>query len=231
MKTFPSGAQSAVGSPQQERSTTRHLFALGLVTKNHLRQGRLRFAPALATSHSESAPGGFSLVEVVIAIGIFAFVIVGIVGLFPAALRIRAQSSLDTRATMVAQQMMAAIDSSPSLTNVVIPTGTYTGDPATKTNNLLTAAFPTVLGYQARSTLPYWIYQTSPNASWTNAGAADTDIGDSVRQNQIDVLMRLSASTNNLTNLAQITIEVRSPAALPLANSRVVTFTTYRPFP
>ena len=31
----------------------------------------------------------FSLVEVVIAIGLFAFVIVGILGLFPAALRIR----------------------------------------------------------------------------------------------------------------------------------------------
>lgn len=177
-----------------------------------------------------AAPGGFSLVEVVIAIGIFAFVIVGIVGLYPAALRIRAESSLDTRAAMIAQQIMAAVDSSPSLTNVVIPTGTYTGNPATKTNNLLSTTFPTVLGYQARSTLPYWIYQSAPNASWSNVAAGDTDVANSIRQNSIDIMMRVMASTNNMSNnLAQVTIEVRSPAALAASNSRVVTFTTIRP--
>jgi Tfp pilus assembly protein PilV len=170
------------------------------------------------------------LVEVVIAIGIFAFVIVGIVGLFPAALRIRAESSLDTRSAMIAQQIMAAVDTSPSLTNVVIPTGTYVGNPATKTNNLLSASFPTVLGYQALSTLPYWIYQTSPNASWSNVAAGDTEVANSTRQNSIDTMVRVTASTNNLSNnLAQITVEVRSPAALAASNSRIVTFTTIRP--
>lgn len=172
----------------------------------------------------------FSLVEVVIAIGIFAFVIVGIVGLYPAALRIRAESALDTRSAMIAQQMMAAVDSAPSLTNVVIPTGAYTGDPATKTVNLLQSNFPTVLGYQSRSTFPFWYYRNSPNNSWTNAGGADPEIAESVR-NEITTLVRVSASTNNLTNLAQITIEVRSPAALASTNvnARIVSFTTLRP--
>jgi Tfp pilus assembly protein PilV len=178
----------------------------------------------------KSPASAFSLVEVVIAIGIFAFVIVGIVGLFPAALRIRAESSLDTRSAMIAQQIMAAVDTSPSLTNVVIPTGTYVGNPATKTNNLLSASFPTVLGYQALSTLPYWIYQTSPNASWSNVAAGDTEVANSTRQNSIDTMVRVTASTNNLSNnLAQITVEVRSPAALAASNSRIVTFTTIRP--
>lgn len=175
----------------------------------------------------------FSLVEVVIAIGIFAFVVVGIVGLYPAAMRIRAESSLDTRAAMIAQQMVAAVDSSTNLNSqfgLAIPTGTYIGNPAAVYTNLTNPAASIVLGYQARSTLPYWVYQGNPNASWENAGAADTDVGNSIRQNSIDTLMRLTASTNNLSNnLVQITIEVRSPAALARTNSRVVTFTTIRP--
>ena len=47
-------------------------------------------------------PGGFSLVEVTIAIGIFAFVIVGILGLLPAGMRLRADSAADTRAVLIA---------------------------------------------------------------------------------------------------------------------------------
>jgi len=192
-------------------------------------------APDAPTAASRTVPrvpstvlSGFSLVEVVISIGIFAFVIVGIVGLFPAALRVRAESALDTRAAMIAQQLMAAVDSSPSLTNVVVPTGAYTGNPATRTVNVLQSNFPTVLGYQSRSTFPYWYYRTTPNSSWTNAGGSDSEIAQSAA-NEITTLVRLSANTNNLNNLAQITIEVRSPAALALSNSRVVTFTTLRP--
>lgn len=172
-------------------------------------------------------PRAFSLVEVVISIGIFAFVIVGIVGLFPAALRIRAESALDTRAAMIAQQLMAAVDSSSSLTNVVVPTGAYTGNPATRVANLLQTN-PTVLGYQSRSTFPFWFYRTTPNSSWLNAGGSDSEIAESAA-NEITTLVRLTSTTNNLRNLAQITIEVRSPAALASTNSRIVTFTTLRP--
>jgi prepilin-type N-terminal cleavage/methylation domain-containing protein len=182
------------------------------------------------TCHLQPADSGFSLVEVVIAIGIFAFVIVGIVGLFPAALRIRAESALDTRSVMIAQQLMAAVDTAPSLSNIIVPTGAYTGSPATKTANLLLTNRPIVLGYASRTTFPYWDFNVSPNSSWTNAGGTDTEIVSSAR-NEITTLARITATTNNLTNLAQITIEVRSPAALALSNSRVVTFTTYRPFP
>jgi Tfp pilus assembly protein PilV len=229
MKTTNSAQRGAWSV--ERRDTARHLFALGLVTKNHLRQGRLRFAPALATCHSESASGGFSLVEVVIAIGIFAFVIVGIVGLFPAALRIRSESALDTRATMIAQQMMSAIDSSSSLSSVVIPVGTTRGNPATRTVNLLDTNTPTVIGFQSRSTLPGYYYDTSPQSTWINLGGSDAKMVQTAASHNISSLVRVSASTNNLTNLAQVTIQVRSPASLWISNSRVVTFTTYRPFP
>ena len=45
---------------------------------------------------------GFSLVEVTVAIGIFAFVVVGVLGLLPTALRMRAESAQETRAVMIA---------------------------------------------------------------------------------------------------------------------------------
>ncbi len=187
-----------------------------------------------ATSHPESVPGGFSLVEVVIAIGIFAFVIVGIIGLFPAALRIRRESALDTRATMIAQQMMVGVDTALNFTNAtgtVIPTGPTNGNPAVIYTNLTNVTRPVVVGYQARSAMPYYLYQSNPASSWTNAGAADPEIVSSAGSHSIDTLVRIAADTNNLTNLARITIEVRSPAALALSNSRVVTFTTFRPYP
>ena len=192
--------------------------------------GNPTFHAPVFTRHAESVPGGFSLVEVVIAIGIFAFVIVGIVGLFPAALRIRAESALDTRSVMIAQQIMAAVDTAPSLSNVTVPTGAYIGNPATITTNLLNANNPIVLGYASRTTFPYYYYKENPNSSWTNAGGAGAQIADSA-VNEITSIARVRATTNNLSNLAQITIEVRSPASLALSNSRVVTFTTYRPFP
>ena len=189
--------------------------------------GGLENAPRFPSS-SCAHRSAFSLVEVVISIGIFAFVIVGIVGLFPAALRIRAESALDTRAAMIAQQLMAAVDSASSLSNVVVPTGAYTGNPATRVANLLQSN-PTVLGYQSRSTFPYWFYRNpTPNNSWSNVGGADSEIAESA-VNEITTLVRLSSVTNNLSNLAQITVEVRSPAALAASNSRVVTFTTLRP--
>jgi hypothetical protein len=130
---------------------------------------------------------------------------------------------------MIAQQLISAVDTSTSLSNVAVPTGTYSGSPATRTVNLLQANFPTVLGFQAKSTLPYWYYRLNPNSSWTNANSSDGEIAESA-QNQISTLARITATTNGLSNnLAQITIEVRSPAPLALSNSRVVTFTTLRP--
>lgn len=179
---------------------------------------------------------GFSLVEVVIAIGIFAFVIVGIIGLFPAALRIRSESALDTRAAMIAQQLMASIDSASSVTNnnLLFPSGFFDSTKKPYTTNVIITndlIKPVVLGFQGRSTLPFWYYATNPVGTWSNSNTMDPELVGSMAENQIDTLARVSATTNNLTNLVQITIDVRSPAAMPATNSRVVTFTTYRPYP
>lgn len=192
--------------------------------------GRTRHSSP-ATRHAESALGGFSLVEVTIAIGIFAFVVVGIIGLFPTALRLRSESALDTRAYMIAQQLFASVQGSLNISNASFRDGPAMGPGNTRNTNLLTG--PVVLGYQVRSAMPYYYYFQNPGAAWTNAGGADAQIAQST-VNEIDALARLSATlvTNipGVTNLYQIRVEVRSPATLPLTNTRPVTFSTYHAF-
>jgi prepilin-type N-terminal cleavage/methylation domain-containing protein len=170
---------------------------------------------------------GFSLVEVTIAIGIFAFVIVGILGLFPTALRLRSESALETRSVMIAQQLFSQVASSPSITNVIIRDGPAMDKDRSRSANLSTDTDVVVLGYQAGSSLPYWYYSDNPGASWTNAGGADAGINESVR-NQITTLARLSAfAVAGTTNLYRVTVDVRSPATIPLANAKPVSFSTF----
>jgi type II secretory pathway pseudopilin PulG len=177
------------------------------------------------SANSNHAACGFSLVEVTIAIGIFAFVIVGILGLFPTALRLRSESALETRSVMIAQQLFSQVASSPSITNVVIRDGPAMGPGNSRSVNLATGV--AVLGYQAGSSLPYWYYGQNSGASWTNSGAADAEVNQSV-VNQITTLARLSAAVvAGSTNLYRVTVDVRSPATIPLANSKPVSYSTF----
>lgn len=180
----------------------------------------------MTTPRPPARPDGFSLVEVTVAIGIFAFVIVGIIGLFPTALKIRAESALETRSSMIAQQLFSQVRSSTSISNVVVRDGPALGSGNTKTTNLLTSIF--VLGYQSGTTMPYW-YFPSPGASWTNTGGADSDVRNAAASiNNINTLARLSATAVPGTkNLYQVNVDIRSPATLPLANTKPANFSTF----
>jgi prepilin-type N-terminal cleavage/methylation domain-containing protein len=168
---------------------------------------------------------GFSLVEVTIAIGIFAFVIVGILGLFPTALRLRSESALETRSVMIAQQLFSQVASSSSIKKVVVRDGPGLGSGNSRTVDLSSGV--TVLGYQAGSSLPYWFYGQQPGASWTNSGGTDAEILQSA-VNQITTLAKVEAApVVGGTNIYRVTVEVRSPATIPLANNRPVSFSTF----
>ena len=181
----------------------------------------------IITEHKIGRERGFSLVEVTVAIGIFAFVAVAILGLLPAALKIRAESAQETLGVMIAQQLLSSVDAAQSLTNVVFPTGAYTGSPPVTTNNLNTQ--PTVMGYLVGTSFPFWHYYNNPGATWTNAGASDTAAVESARNN-IGAIARVSVTNASptLTNLVRVTVEVRAPVSVALSNSRVLTFTTLR---
>ena len=166
----------------------------------------------------------FSLVEVTIAIGIFAFVVVGVMGLLPAGLRMRTDSAAETRGVLIAEELLAAVRASTNLAAVTIRTGPKLNTGDLRTTNILTS--PVVVGFPAQTTMPYYFYgwSQSPGVAWTNAGGSSSEIVDSA-VNAIDTIARLSATrvTNGLYN---VTVEVRAPASIPLANSRPSTFST-----
>lgn len=164
----------------------------------------------------------FSLVEVAIAIGIFAFVVVGVMGLLPAGLRMRADSAAETRGLLISEELFAAVRAATNLTLVVTRVGPGQGPGDNRTNNILN--FPLVLGYPNQTTIPYWYFFSDPGAAWTNAGGANPEVVASAA-NAIDTLARLTATriTNGLYN---VTVEVRAPASIPLTNSRPSTFST-----
>lgn len=206
-----------------------------LITNKHTSGGGsgLESSPTGHSPRNFCHGEAFSLVEVVIAIGLFAFVIVGILGLFPAALRIRSESALEARSYLVAQQLFSQVAASPNISNVTVRNGPLLGGDQSKIYNLLQKKV--VMGYIANSSMPYFLYDKNPDSSWTHANAADSQVleqgGSGPNAKPIDMMARLFATNvPGWPNLYQITVQVRAPVSLPLTNTKPVTFVTYQTF-
>jgi len=166
----------------------------------------------------------FSLVEVVIAIGIFSFVIVGIFGLLPAALKQRENAAEETYAVLIAEELFAAVRAANGARGVVM----RDGPGLTQQNNVVPAADltqgPLVIGYPTQTTVPFGMWHASrgndPDSVWQNG-----DLPQWAVENGIAALARMSAQQIS-SDLFQVTVEVRLPASLPLTASRPVTFST-----
>jgi len=182
----------------------------------------------MKTPYSQVAPvSGFSLVEITVAIGIFAFVVVGILGLLPAALKIRNDSAQDTRAAMIADELFGGIAAGGGLTNVLLRDGP--GEKLANESPVDLKTSPVVIGYTGRTTVPYYMWYPprasggagNPGEVWSNGIATNA----SAMGNDIQTLAYLRA-TNVSSGLYRVSCEVRSPAVLPLTKSKSVTFTT-----
>ena len=173
------------------------------------------------TARKKSA--GFSLVEAVVAIGIFAFVAVAILSLFSVALKSRADSALETRATIIAEEITSVIRMSGGLKNAMFRDGPALQDRNNQTVDLTREAV--VLGYPTDTTVPFGLWHEArgkdPRRVWEE-GALEPWVA----ANQINLLAYVRAVPTLTPGLYQLICEVRSPAALPLSHSKTVTFTT-----
>ena len=173
------------------------------------------------------AADGFSLVEVTIAIGLFAFVMVGILGLFPTATRMRADSALETRAVMIAQQLYSYVEVSGveeeypsfavtfSVTNVALRDGPGLDEKNTRDGIDILKPGGVVLGYFNRSSMPYYFFD-KPDA-WTNMPPKVPDAEATTLQNEITTLARIFAEEiPSGCHKYRVVVEVRSPASAPL---------------
>ena len=148
---------------------------------------------------------GFSLVEVTIAIGIFAFVIVAILGLFPAALRQRSEAAAEMRAVLIAQQVFGGIAATESVTAAL----------SSGTNNpsLLDLSNGVVLGFSQNSTT------ANQFANGTNSWApAEPDVNITTKA--------LVIATNVSPGLFNVSVRVGYPASLPADKRRLQTFSS-----
>jgi Tfp pilus assembly protein PilV len=148
---------------------------------------------------------GFSLVEVTIAIGIFAFVIVGIIGLFPVGLKQRQDAALETRAVLISRQIFESINAAGNLTNVSIAVG----EDERANVNLVN---PLVLGYQVDGTAP-GVNFGSDTGKW-DSGEVERDVTTKSKV----------TSTKISDQLYQVVVEVGYPAVLPADKRRKFSF-------
>jgi hypothetical protein len=129
----------------------------------------MRAAPGKSRA-SRRASAGFSLVEIAVAVGLFAFGVVGVIGLFPAAIAQRADAARDTRARLISEQVFSALRGSNNEalikdngnSEIVLPPlidmGAEEGENAPEEGDLrrkkIAGFFPFCLGYGETGTTP-----------------------------------------------------------------------------
>lgn len=174
----------------------------------------------MVSSHRQK---GFSLVEIVVAIGIFAFAAVAILSLFSVALKMRADASLETRSFIIAEEVFSSIRMSGSIKDAMFRDG-----PALQIRNNQTVDLTrdkVVLGYPTNATVPFGLWHSargqSPQQIWQNGALEPWALA-----NQITTLAYVRGEATSQPNLYRIICEVRTPASLPLSKSKVITYAT-----
>ena len=151
----------------------------------------------------------FSLIEVVLALGVIAFALVGIMGLFPVAMKSAQESQRETRATLIAQQIFSDLRVSAGTNRFVIsgPTASTTNGLSLSSDGNLYLAFGT---------------NGSPLASVTTS-----DFTNSYPDLTASFLANISVDTNTGTsNLSRVQTTIETPAAAPSTSRAKYTFVT-----
>jgi len=163
---------------------------------------------------------GFTLVEIALAIGIFAFAIVAIMALFPIGLRSASESRIESIVTQIARTVLSDLrtgdfDKARVIT-APLPTTPNTAPAAgvIREFDLSNAApVPEFVLYSQTGA----IVQKITTQALFNAPLSGGDFA-------VKVESRLIQTTN--PKLAQITVTVESPAAAPTANRSKYSITT-----
>jgi uncharacterized protein (TIGR02598 family) len=154
-------------------------------------QAKSHFRPA--PPQIQKHPPAFSLVEVVIALGIISFAVIAIVGMLPVALKSSQDSMRETDATLIAQRIFSELKTGSSGNRSV------TTDPnGISTHNINLAANST--NYLA----------------FTQDGTVQTHTNSANPTPSYDFYAQISISTNTgLTNLALVQIDITHPPSAP----------------
>jgi len=153
----------------------------------------------------------FSLIEVVLAIGIIAFAIVGIIGLMPVALKTSQVSQRETRATFIAQSIFNDLRAG-APTNCFIALGTNL---AVATNRG-TVSLTNNADYYAN-------YSDMGTAAGTNTAA---NFSNPITTGAVFTAQLRIATNNQPAGISQVDVTVETPASAPSTNRSRYIFTT-----
>ena len=151
------------------------------------------------------SPNGFSLVEVVLALGIVSFSLVGILSIFPVALDTAKDSKNETRITLIAQSIFSDLQSS-SATNalVILKQG---DNPGTSETTLLKLDVPDTL---------YIAYDADGKAL---AGISQNDF-QQYTKTDASFLASINSVTNNVQpGMALVNVSIQSPPQARTGNA------------
>ena len=147
---------------------------------------------------------GFSLVEVVIALGIVSFAVLAIVGMMPMALKSAQESMRETDSTLIAQRIFSELKTG-SGGNRSITTDTNSG---TQAINLSADSTNNFLGFKENGEVN----------GFTTSGAQNANL---------DFYAQISVFTNTgVSNLSRVQIDITAPAAAPPTARTTNSFTT-----
>jgi len=161
-----------------------------------------------------SSTPAFTLVEIVLAIGITGFALVAILGMFPVALKAAELSKRETRATLIAQNLVSDLRSGP-----FTDTAIYTGESLADSNRRI----PIDLSLDAT----YYAGFDSEGAPLGITNLASSQYSNGIPVADATFLAQIAVSRPpSSTNLAHILAEVTAPAAGPLTNRSLYHFAT-----
>jgi type II secretory pathway pseudopilin PulG len=183
------------------------------------------------------ASGGFSLVEIAVAVGLFAFGVVGVIGLFPAAIAQRADASRDTRARLIAEQVFSALRGSDNEalikdngnSEIVLPPlidmGAEDGENAPAEGDLrrkqIGGYFPFCLGFGETGTTA--VRDMKGDDMWKNGVS-----GEATDSAFIALVTRepLGTPVADEPHLYRVNVQVGYPGSLPAEKRRNVVFSS-----
>lgn len=156
---------------------------------------------------------GFSLAEVTLALGVVSFSLVGIMALFPAAIKSARDSQYETQAVAIERRILADLQSSTSPTNALLVTGTNLLSTASRLTLNMSNNYTKVIGY---------------NESGESIGTIDSGaFSNAIPVENWVYATKLSLQTNGLPQgLTRVDILVSVPASAPLTNRTQFPFVT-----
>jgi uncharacterized protein (TIGR02598 family) len=154
---------------------------------------------------------GFSLVEIVLALGIISFVLVAIFGLFPVGYGNAMESRRETRAAYLAEQIINDLRSTPFNNASIL----YVGS-----DGVLDALLPLDLSVNGVRALAC----NGQNAVVREIG--ETAYADGVSGDDVEFLARVRVNATGFDDLSEVSVEVSAPATAPLSGRSRHSFAT-----